>query len=116
MMIYMINLLSTVACIYIGMMSLNLSMEKVFKEIFGQKITSTQIYALRILGWLFLILAMIGSIAAWGMAIGIAAWFGIATFTLGLLIYIYAYQPKWAWYSTIAVLALVIGLQIFRLF
>ncbi|OUY07543.1 DUF3325 domain-containing protein [Acinetobacter populi] len=116
MTLHVIYLLSTLSCIYVGMMSLNLSTDKVFKEIFRQKITSKQIYVLRILGWLFLILAMISSIAAWGMAIGIAAWFGIATFIVGLLIYIYAYQPQWAWYITIALIVLVIGLQIFRLF
>lgn len=116
MTISMINLLSTVACIYIGMMSLNLSMDKPFKEIFGQKIISSYMYILRLSGWIFLILAMISSIAVWGIAIGIAAWFGIATFVVGLLIYTFAYRPKLAWYSTIAVMLLTIGLQIFRLF
>lgn len=115
MSIYTINILSTLACIYLGMMSLNLSMDKPFKQIFNKNITLNQVRLLRIIGWIFLTLSMIAAIAAWNVSIGIAAWFGIATFMVGLLIYTQAYRPNLAWKSMIALFIMVICLQIFRL-
>ncbi len=116
MTIYSINIISTLALLYIGMMGLNLSMDKQFKNIFERKISLSQSRILYGLGWLFLAAALASSIAAWGISIGIAAWFGIATFMVGVLIYIQAYWPRWAWHISLVLLVIVIFLQIFRAF
>ncbi|KAA8735668.1 DUF3325 domain-containing protein [Acinetobacter qingfengensis] len=114
-MIQTLHILSALACIYIGMMCLNLSMDKPFKQVFQRTIRPLDCRVLRIVGWLFIVFAMMCSIAAWNISIGIAAWFGMATFVVGMLVFIQAYHLKKAWWLGWVVFAGLISMQLFKM-
>ena len=104
--------LSTIALIYIGMMCLNLAMDKHFKQVFARSISQSQALSLKLLGWVIVALSVYCSTLAWTLSIGLAVWFGIATFMVGLMIYIQAYQAKWAYYIALNLLLFLLLLYI----
>lgn len=50
---------------------------------------------IRTAGWFLLAVSSSLAIHVWGVGNGIAAWFGVATLTAGLLILMLSYRPQW---------------------
>jgi hypothetical protein len=109
-----INLLSCLLSLYIGMMGLNLSMQKPFQEIFKRHLSTKTCYGLRIVAWSFLTVSLVCSMQTWNIGIGIVAWLGLATAVVGMLVLLQAYHLKKAWWLTWGALIALLGMQCFR--
>lgn len=62
-----------------GFAGIALSMRKHARDVLGKANTSRRRLALRIAGWTLLALSLWSCFAAWGVSIGLVAWFGLAT-------------------------------------
>ncbi len=50
---------------------------------------------LHLVGWSLLAVSFWLGMLVWGTAIGAVAWFGVASVTAGLLIWMLPYRPRW---------------------
>jgi len=107
---------TTLCLSYLSLFALNLSMERNAKLVFKFPLSSKLMMLSKVLGWGGLILALFSSILAWGVAIGITAWFGVITVVVGLIVFIQSYQARLNLNLAAVVLLFVIGLQFFRLY
>src|SRR5688500_974026 len=95
------------------MTSLCLSMDQHFKKIWSSNLTKKKRYFLKVMGWLLIVVAILPSIAYWGNAIGIVAWFGFLSASALTLVLLLAYIPMLSNYmALIAFCFLVTGLSI----
>lgn len=85
---------------FVGMTSLNFAMNKSHKNLVTHKpfwlntALLKPIY-LRIMGWLFLAMALFLSIQTWSFSIGLAAYFGLLTLVVGVLVFLLSYKMTW---------------------
>ena len=115
MSILSINILTTIFLSYIGLFALNLSMERNAKLVLKAPLSLKKIQILKVCGWVFLALALFQSILAWGVSIGITAWFGVITLIAGAIVFIQSYQARANLNLLKMFCFIVIGLQFFRL-
>ncbi|MFC3902602.1 Protein of unknown function [Acinetobacter marinus] len=108
--------LSTLILIFLGMLCLSYSMEKHYKSVFSRPFSTPKLILFRVLGWSLLLLSMYCCINIWNLPIGLAAWFGLLTFIVALLIYIQAYQASWTRYLAVVLAGILICLQGILLF
>lgn len=99
---------TTMILIFLGMLCLNLSMEKHYKQVLSSSFSPSKRIGFRCVGWLILAMSLYTNILASNVAIGIASWFGIATLMTGLMIYILTYRPKWLVYFALTLLMVLI--------
>ena len=110
-----INILTTIFLIYIGLFALNLSMERNAKLVLKAPLSLKKIQILKVFGWTFLALSLFHSILAWGVSIGITAWFGVITLIAGAIVFIQSYRARLNLNLLRISFFIVIGLQFFRL-
>lgn len=112
----MIDVMSAVLSLYLGMMCLNLAMDKPFKAQFRREIRRKDGYLLRIVGSLALCLALYFCGLLWSIGIAITAWFGIASLVLALLVFIQAYPRKYSQRIFSVCIFIFITIQLLRFF
>ncbi len=115
MSIVSINILTAIFLSYIGLFALNLSMERNAKLVLKAPLSLKKIQMMKVFGWMFLALSLFHSILAWGISIGITAWFGGITLIAGAIVFIQSYQAKLNLNLSSMAFFIVIGLQFFRL-
>ncbi|WP_353173260.1 DUF3325 domain-containing protein [Acinetobacter rudis] len=91
-----VPVLAAFSCIYLGMLALNLAMDRNAKLVFQQSFSSQKNLILRCLGYIGLVFGLGLCLYVWGAAIGFAAWCGILTFAVGLLIFVQSYYPRYS--------------------
>ena len=74
----MVEALAFVLCCA-GCAALASSMQKHARQIFSAERLQSQRAVYRLVGWALLLTSVGASCAAWGAAVGLVAWFGIAT-------------------------------------
>lgn len=115
MSILSINILTALLLNYIGLFALNLSMERNAKLVLEAPLSLKKIQILKVFGWIFLALSLFHSILAWGVSIGITAWFGVITLIAGAIVFIQSYRARVNLNLLKMFCFIVIGLQFFRL-
>ncbi len=100
---------------YGGMLGLCLGMERHFKQVWQRTPGLMLLRVLRSAGWLGLGLSLVGSVIAWGWAMGPVGWFGLISVAGVGVVLLLPYQPRLAaWLSLasapVVVLAWGIGL------
>lgn len=110
----LINMISTMLLLYLGMFAINLSMERHAKQILQRPLSPIRAKISYALGWLALLLAFFPAIAAWGAPIGITTGFGALTLILALMIFIQSYRPRLNLHLAGFSGVLLCGLQVFR--
>lgn len=110
-----INILTTIFLIYIGLFALNISMERNAKLVLKEPLSIKKIQIFKAFGWIFLALSLFQSILAWGVSIGITAWFGVITLIAGAIVFIQSYRARLNLNLLRISFFIVIGLQFFRL-
>ncbi|RZG86769.1 DUF3325 domain-containing protein [Acinetobacter sp. WCHAc060033] len=115
MSIVSINILTTIFLSYLGLFALNLSLERNAKLVLKAPLSLKKNQIIKILGWSFLALSLLHCIWAWGISIGIAAWFGVITLIAGIIVFIQSYQARLNLNLSSMAFLIVIGLQFFRL-
>lgn len=115
MSIVSINILTTIFLSYIGLFALNLSMERNAKLVLKAPLSLKKNQIIKVLGWGLLALSLLHCIWAWGISIGITAWFGVITLIAGIIVFIQSYQARLNLNLSSMAFLIVIGLQFFRL-
>ena len=107
-----IDVISALLSLYLGMMCLNLAMDKPFKAQFGRQMQRKDCYLLRTLGSLALCLALYFCGLVWSLGIAITAWFGIAMLVVAVLVFMQAYPFKYSrwWFSVCIIIFMIIQL------
>ena len=91
----MLAMAAFVACLA-GFAGIALAMTKPARDRLGRANTSRKRLACRTAGWALLILSLAACITNWGTAIGLVAWFGLATVAAMLVAMALTYAPSGA--------------------
>ena len=105
--------LSLLLLLYLGMLGLNLAMDKHAKAVLKQALSPLQAKISQLTGWGFIVLGFVLAMRIWGGAVGLCVAFGALTVVLGLLIFLQSYRPRWSWYLGCLALPWVCILQVF---
>lgn len=111
-----VPVLAAFCFLYLGMLALNLAMDRNTKLVFNTVFTAKKNNVLKMLGWCGLLVALALCIYVWGGIIGITTWCGIASFVVGLLIFIQTYSPRWSLHLASLWSAMAGGALLFRVF
>ena len=95
-----LSVITVFATNFIGMANLNFAMDKAHIQLikckpFWLPVTFLKPVYLRVMGWIFLAVVLKLSIQIWGFSIGLAAYFGVLTFGVGVLVFLLSYQLAW---------------------
>ncbi|USI87006.1 DUF3325 domain-containing protein [Acinetobacter johnsonii] len=87
-----LSVITVFATNFIGMANLNFAMDKAHIQLikckpFWLPVTFLKPVYLRVMGWIFLAVVLKLSIQIWGFSIGLAAYFGVLTFGVGVLVF-----------------------------
>lgn len=115
MSIVSINIVSAIFLSYLGLFALNLSMERNAKLVLKTPLSAKKNQLIKALGWMLLALSLLLCILAWGVSMGITAWFGVITLIVGVTVFIQSYQARLNLNLSSVVFLILIGLQFFRL-
>ncbi|MNG74415.1 hypothetical protein D3C76_1024090 [compost metagenome] len=79
---------------FAGFAALCLAMDKHFSDLLGRKPAPTQLRALRLTGWLLLVMALVVAVHLRGWAHGLVEW--IAVLMAGVTLWVFAlpYRPR----------------------
>lgn len=97
---YLLLVVSIFLASFIGMANLNFANNKAHKQLAIHKplwlpFTLLKPVYLRVIGWVFLAIALILSIKTWSFSIGLAAYFGLLTLVVGVLVFLLSYKMTW---------------------
>ena len=100
---YVLLVVTVLSTSFMGMALLNFTMDKPHKQLLlqiPQSLSADWLKPryLRILGWILLAVALGLSINVWGFSIGSAAYFGLLTLVVGMLIFLFSYRITWVFH------------------
>lgn len=87
-------MLSLALSTFAGLAALCLAMEKHFTDLLGRKPRQAQLRALRIVGWLLLVLSAVLAVYLRGWALGLVEWTAVLMAGLTLWVFGLPYQPR----------------------
>ncbi|WP_449431225.1 DUF3325 domain-containing protein [Pseudomonas putida] len=87
-------MLSIALIAFAGFAALCLAMQKHFVELLGRKPGPGQLFALRIGGWLLLVLSLVLGVQLRGWAHGLVEWVAVLMAGVTLWVFVMPYQPR----------------------
>ena len=95
-----VSVITVFATSFICMANFNFAMDKAHIQLIKYKpfwlpVTLLKPVCLRVLGGIFLAIALMLSIQIWGFSIGLAAYLGILTLEVGVLVFLLSYKLAW---------------------
>ncbi|WP_211165797.1 DUF3325 domain-containing protein [Azoarcus sp. TTM-91] len=96
MMQTMLNVFAALLLCYAGMTALCLAMDRHHNQVLRRAPAASARQGFRWAGWLLLALAVVPCAWAWGLSIGVIAWFGFLSAGALALVFMLPYGPRFA--------------------